>query len=219
MKNLKLLMSLAATMLLLGSSALPQTSDSQTSSAHANLIAAARCQYTPADNACAVLSDSAEARRSAQDDTTLAQLPRRGPGRTFPTRAGYPPSTYPRRSMGVGNGRHAAIGAIIGFGLGAALGAKANKDQHPGATLRFSLLLGTFGAAMGALIAQGAPPFSRLQHPRGPWSDADEVASGPKTANPDGPQQTSAGQDGAPSVPSSEPLANAGGPAVTRGPS
>jgi phosphate/sulfate permease len=55
------------------------------------------------------------------------------------------------------NARHAAIGALIGFGLGAALGAKANKDQHVGARIGAPILFGGFGALIGAVIGGSHP--------------------------------------------------------------
>jgi hypothetical protein len=54
-----------------------------------------------------------------------------------------------------GNGRHALIGALIGFGVGAAIGAKANKD--PNARVSAPVLFGGFGALIGAGIGASHP--------------------------------------------------------------
>jgi hypothetical protein len=54
-----------------------------------------------------------------------------------------------------GNGRHALIGAVIGFGIGAALGAKGNKDPH--ARVTAPVLFGSVGALIGAAVGAGHP--------------------------------------------------------------
>jgi hypothetical protein len=104
------------------------------------------------------------------------------------------PGSY-ARAWGPGNGRHAAIGALIGFGIGAALGAKANNDPHPGVTLKASLLVGFIGSGLGAAIASGVPPpFARNLRRRGPWpgkrrqdrdNDEDQLASQSKSDRPE----------------------------------
>jgi len=73
------------------------------------------------------------------------------------------------------NGRHVAIGALIGFGLGAALGAKGNTDQHPGVGVKAALLVGGVGALLGAAIGSGAHSFHALsRHRRTPWPDEED---------------------------------------------
>jgi len=127
-------------------------------------ITLARCQYTPEDNACSDASGQSSSRETARE--TLAQMSRRaGP----PMARG--PMRYGRgyRSSFSGNGRHAAIGALIGFGIGAPLGAKANKDPHRGVTLKASLLVGFIGSGLGAAIGAGHPSFrARDRLPRIP---------------------------------------------------
>lgn len=54
-----------------------------------------------------------------------------------------------------GNARHALIGALIGFGVGAAIGAKANKDPH--ARVSAPVLFGGFGGLIGAGIGASHP--------------------------------------------------------------
>ena len=211
MKNLRIIDPLLlTTMLLLTSAAIAQTAVEQAAADLPAPVAAARCQYTPADAACLGSSESGQATISTNDDT-LAQLPRRIPGPPVRPRRppmGHPRGGYPGMWMPSGNGRHAAIGAIIGFGLGAALGAKANTDPHAGATVRASLLFGTFGALLGALVSQDTPSFSRLQRPRGPWPDEpdeNEMASRPGMADSATSNQTSGGQGGSPRIRSSRP--------------
>jgi hypothetical protein len=71
------------------------------------------------------------------------------------------------------SGRHALIGAVIGFGLGAAVGAKGNGGA------RVSLTLGTIGGMMGAAFGLMTPSYrARSPYWRVPWPDqGDESAS------------------------------------------
>jgi hypothetical protein len=73
-----------------------------------------------------------------------------------------PPDIRYRRVQGYGsmwrqpgNGRHALIGALIGFGVGAALGAKGNQDPH--ARVVAPVLFGGGGALIGAAIGASHP--------------------------------------------------------------
>jgi hypothetical protein len=59
---------------------------------------------------------------------------------------------YERTWRQRGNGRHALVGALIGFGLGAAIGAKGNQDQHTRARVVAPILVGSAGALIGAAI-------------------------------------------------------------------
>jgi hypothetical protein len=54
-----------------------------------------------------------------------------------------------------GNGRYVLIGALIGFGLGAAIGAKANQDPH--ARVVAPVLFGGAGALIGGAIGASHP--------------------------------------------------------------
>jgi hypothetical protein len=54
-----------------------------------------------------------------------------------------------------GNGRHVLIGALIGFGLGAAIGAKGNQDPH--SRVLAPVLFGGAGALIGAAIGASHP--------------------------------------------------------------
>lgn len=167
--------------LMVASSALAQTTSSPTTedrqieteeySSASDAISAARNQY--AQNAKAE-SDS----RRADDGMSVAQFsPRNGPMRPFPPNHGYPRGSYQSPWMDHGNGRHVLIGAVIGFGLGAALGAKANKDPHPGTTTGAVVLVGGVGALIGAAIggAHGGPyPFAHHKRIRPPFQHGGE---------------------------------------------
>ncbi len=201
--------------LLLASSALAQSGDSQTTNDLPHQVALARCAYNETDEVCASVDHPSPAAADASNDTTLAQVPRRIPGPPVQPRRppmGRPRGAYPGVWMEEGSGRHAAVGALIGFGLGAALGAHANKDQHPGVGVRAAFLVGTIGAVLGAAVGYGTPTFyARSPHRRGPWADEDEQASRPKPAEPDSVGQTSA-RSAAPKQLSSQPAATTDDP-------
>jgi hypothetical protein len=127
---------------------LTQTEEKQT--ADDSLIAertlVARSAYT----------ELADIARSSEDDQTRSEPARRRPVPPPPPRIQYPRG----RSHGAmwqqrGNGRHALIGAVIGFGIGAALGVKGNKDQH--ARVTAPVLFGSVGALIGAAVGAGHP--------------------------------------------------------------
>jgi hypothetical protein len=158
------------------SAAIAQTADQQAADELTNGVAAARCQYTTADAACIGSKESGRETIDTNDETTVAQLPRRIPG---PPRRASHPMGYPRAYSGMWmpspGGRHAAIGALIGFGLGAAVGAMGMGTGGARATLTFGVLGGLLGAAFGCTT----PSFHvRSPYRRGPWSyDEDELAS------------------------------------------
>jgi hypothetical protein len=151
--------------LMVASGALAQTKLAQTKedrqietkrdSLSEDAISAARSRYT--QNA-----KGEGASRDAGDDNdhVLAQLSRPKPMPPFPPHRGYPRGNYPAAPwMEHGNAGHAVIGAIIGFGLGAALGATANSDRHPRATVGAVVLFGGLGALIGGVIggSHGGP--------------------------------------------------------------
>jgi hypothetical protein len=96
--------------------------------------------------------------RGAGDTLTLSE---RAQSRPVPVVS--PHIRYPRRRdyegtwRQPGNGRHALIGAVIGFGLGAAIGAKGNQDQHTRARIAVPVLFGGAGALIGAAIGANHP--------------------------------------------------------------
>ncbi len=169
MKNLIIALTLLAS-LLMGPLASAQTGDSSpTEPALANRIVAARSQYTRLD----------AAPPSANDADTLAQFPNRRPGPMHP-RGGYPRPAYPSMYRPEVNGRHVLIGALIGFGIGAAVAAKGHGSA--GATVA----IGTIGAAIGAGMGAGMPSYyARSRYRRGPRpNDEDELASRSEPSKP-----------------------------------
>jgi hypothetical protein len=72
------------------------------------------------------------------------------PGIRYPRGRGYGGMWRQR-----GNGRHALIGALIGFGVGAAIGAKGNQDPH--ARVIAPVLFGGAGALFGGAIGASHP--------------------------------------------------------------
>lgn len=113
------------------------------------------------------------------DNTTLAQFHRGGPGRPFPPQRGYPRGTYQPPWMDHGNAGHIFIGAAIGFGVGAALGA--NQSAHNGTPVAggiivggglFGLLGGCVGKAVGDLSGMHySSAHRRTYRPSGPEDD------------------------------------------------
>jgi hypothetical protein len=67
----------------------------------------------------------------------------------------------------MGFGQPSGMGALIGFGIGAAAGAAGNHDQHAGARVAAPLLFGAFGALIGAAVGGSHPwMYSRNRHRR-----------------------------------------------------
>ena len=138
--------------LTLASSAMAQTTEDQRTETEPDTritdsIAAARSQYTRTSDLSPGTSD-----------TTIAQLRRGGRGRPFPPQRGYPRGTYQTPWMHHGSAGHILIGAAIGFGVGAALGA--NHSAHNGTPVGggiivggglFGLIGGCVGKAVGDL--------------------------------------------------------------------
>jgi hypothetical protein len=152
-----------------------QTQVSQVLNDLPSSFANARCQYTPTAEACAAAPNDSGPAPLGVGSATVAQLPRRIPGPPIRPRRppmAHPSGGYPGPWMLEPNGRHAAIGALIGFGLGAA---------HPvDGTVRGHVAMGLFGGLLGAVIGAGIPSFhARSRYPRGPWSDhdGDQLAS------------------------------------------
>jgi len=144
----------------------PQTQDrqSQDKSTTEYRVIAARSQYT--------LDDGPR----EGNDTTLAQLPRRGPGPMFPRRPGYPPPAYP--SMWASGGpSHPVAGALIGFCLGAAISAGANADKGGRVAAAFGGV--AVGALLGAAVGHSASVFHVRRPYRSSWPDPDEAAQAP----------------------------------------
>jgi len=157
-----------------------QDRESEGGIAAADRIGVARSQYAQTNDLTP----------GASDHITLAQSSRRGPGVPFPRRGGYPRAGYGGMWMSEGSGRHALIGALIGFGMGAAIVAKGNGG------VRASLAFGTLGAGIGAAMGFTIPPLpSRNPYQHG-WPDPDEDEWGsrakPVPTKPEATRQTAA---------------------------
>jgi hypothetical protein len=187
MKNAKILAPFLLATLFLTSSAIAQTVEKRVEGDLLTPVIAARCQYTPADADCVGASESDRALTNTNDDTTIAQLPHRMPGPPGRSPVGYPRAGYSGMGMPSPRGRHAAIGAAIGFGLGAAVGAKGSGGAR--VTLTFGVLGGLMGAAFGAMT----PSFqARSLYRRGPWpEDEDQLASRSEPGKSGATQETS----------------------------
>jgi hypothetical protein len=145
-----------------------QRSETENDTRSIDSIAAARSQYTqPSDT-------SPDA-----SDTTIAQLRRGGPGRPLPPRA-YPRGTYQTQWMDHGNAGHIFVGAAIGFGIGAAIGASGsarNGTPVAGGIIigggLFALLGGCVGKAVGDLQGLHYASARRrgIHRPSGPEDD------------------------------------------------
>ncbi len=147
--------------------ALPQTADSSTPQQPA--LSAARCQYTPAEKICGAPA------RDAKGSTT-AQAPQHFPGPPCAPRCSMaaPRPSYPPPFLQFDDGHHAAIGAMIGFGIGAAAGATAKTDS--GGRVVAALFGGGLGALFGAAVGHAIAPFHGHHYHRDPWYDDEETA-------------------------------------------
>jgi hypothetical protein len=185
MKNTKIMAPFLLAMLLLTSAAIAQTVEKQAEADLPTPVIAARCQYTPADAACISSNETGRAAISTtntMDDTTIAQLPRRMPGRLHMLMKAAP---MPGPSLG-----HAAVGGLIGFVLGVAHPSDNTVRGH----LALGMLVGLIGAALGA----GIPDHPHYANPRGQWPEHDEEAAHSKPhksevalSKPDSPRVTS----------------------------
>jgi len=109
-------------------------------------ILIARSPYTQRDDIA----------RGPSDGQTLLELAQRRPIPPVPLQIRYPRGRgYGGMWRQPGNGRHALIGALVGFGLGVAIGAKGNQDPH--ARVIAPILFGGAGALMGAAVGASHP--------------------------------------------------------------
>jgi hypothetical protein len=153
-------------------SAQTQNPKAKDDSAFADRIAAARSAY--ALHRVDAEADDPE----SSGNETLAQLSRRRPVPRSPQRGPRPRPVHAGMWAEPGNARGTLIGASVGFGLGAALGARGNTDQHPGAGVKAAVLFGAFGALIGG---HGPPAFrARNFSPSTATPGEQEDASGPK---------------------------------------
>lgn len=150
----QIVLSLLASLLLI-LSVLPcawaQTKEGQTTnnSPTAKEVLAARSSYTQTEDVTFCSRDG---------QTELAQrspVPLVPPQIRYPRGRGYDGKGYGGMWRHASNGRHVLIGALIGFGLGAAIGAKGNQDPH--ARVVAPVLFGGAGALIGAAIGASHP--------------------------------------------------------------
>jgi hypothetical protein len=160
--------------LLLASIAFAQAQDVPTSSStsESDAISTARNPYTR-------IGDNS---RNAIDDQTLAQFSQRRMGAPFPSQRAYPRGMYQTQWRGHSNPGHALIGAAIGFGLGAAIGA--SHSVHNGTPAGSGVMVGGaifafIGGAIGA--ATVGPGFfahrRRIDLPSGTEDGDDDTES------------------------------------------
>jgi hypothetical protein len=168
---------LLLTSILLASSALAQNStvSDMNLPADSGAVEVARGPYVRPENSSSSANTNVE-------NKTLAQFPQRRLGPPYPpSPMRSPRGVYPGMWSSPAGDHHTAVGALIGFGVGATAGALigASKDDsaNRGATaLIGSLLFGGLGAAFGAAIASfPRPQFHRYR----PWEDEgyDELGS------------------------------------------
>jgi len=152
--------------------ALAQTSDVLATNHPPANLTAARCQYTPAEESCRATSPQ------ESSSSLNAQLPQRTPGPPYPPRPPMRGTRYGSPAMWAsdGNAGHTAVGALIGFGLGAALGASVNNRGY---TRSGEVLVGgALGAVFGAALGHAIPSFHSHHSRRPTWNDdSDEDAA------------------------------------------
>lgn len=164
MTNLKVIPSLLFSFLIVLSAA-AQNSDGPTTNERPlpDQIAAARRQYT----------ETTDVSSDPNDGKALAQLPGRPP---LMPRHGYYQSRYQNSWAGPGDVVHPLIGAAIGFGFGAAIGALGAIHGHTpvgsGVFIGGSLF-GFIGGAIGASHG-GLPSSMHRRRIYSPWRDEDE---------------------------------------------
>jgi hypothetical protein len=165
--------------ILLASAGMAQTSDVQSVNDLPQPIAAARCRYIPGAETCAELAQAHPSSADSTDNATLAQLPRRMPGPPMRS-AGpmpYPRSTYASPWMGEHGGRRALIGALIGGGLGVAIGSKGTGGASAMA------IFGMIGAGIGAGVGMSLSPVPIRYPYRRSWHDPYQDATRSKPAS------------------------------------
>jgi len=145
-------------------------------------VAVARRSYIEADSESSPANNYAAGNHPAVESETLAQYSR-PPGPPFRPPMQPPMGGYTGMRSEPNWGHHGALGALIGFGVGAGAGVIWGTSREPAANragdaLLGGLLLGGLGAAVGAAIAS-LPPFpSRQFYRRRPWEDDhDELGS------------------------------------------
>lgn len=185
MKNLHTIPLLLSS-ILLASSALAQNSNAFDTSlpADSGLVEVARGPYVRPENNPFSVNNS-----TGEENKTLAQFPQRPPSPLYPPPQMRPPrGSYPGMWSSPVGDHHTAVGALIGFGVGATAGAligasKADSSNRGATALIGSLLFGGLGAPFGAAVASfPSPQFHRYR----PWEDEgyDQLGSRHKHHSP-----------------------------------
>ena len=144
--------SLLASLLLMQSVApyaLAQTGEAQTANdtPTADEIQVARSSYTQHE-------DIANGSGDGQAPLGLSQSRRGAP---VPPQVRYPRAGGYGMWQHHGNRRHALIGAVIGFGVGFAIGEKGSKNLNGRDRATMSILFGSAGAMIGAAVGASHP--------------------------------------------------------------
>ena len=127
-------------------------------------VTQAHCRYSPNDPAC---------QHHAQPTPASPRCLYPSPCPSAYCPYGYPPPSRPPWFFELENGNHAAAGALIGLGMGAALGA--SKDGNADSRLAGALVVGGLGALIGSAIGHGIPARHWHRH-RHDWDDPEENA-------------------------------------------
>jgi hypothetical protein len=173
---------------LVASVALAQTREKQAAdiAPAEDAISAARSQYTPTTSTSTDINDG----------KTLAQFNRPMPGRPFPPQHGYPWG-YQTPWTHHGGAGHVLIGAAIGFGVGAALGAHQsaqNGTPVSGGIIIGGGLLGLIGGCIGEAVGTfpglhySSARRRRGYRPSGPEDDEESNLRSPSKPKEDHPE-------------------------------
>jgi hypothetical protein len=101
--------------------------------------------------------------------TQTVRLPRAARSPMPPPRGGAYPSTFAPRPPAL-----SPVGALIGFGAGAALGATASGDQTTRGRVAGALIGGSLCALIGGAIGHAFSAVGHNFHDRNDWDDAQE---------------------------------------------
>jgi hypothetical protein len=169
--------------------AIGQTSHLDAANAFPGGVAAARCQYTQAEEACRILRTSGTTPPAESQSTETS--PQAQISRPIPRPPLYRPPAgsyrygYPGMWASDDNRVHTAVGALLGIGAGVGLAFGAYSDSNK--RVVGSLIFGGFGALIGAGIGHRISAFHSY-HRRRPWDgEFDQDATSRKQ------RQTSAG--------------------------
>jgi hypothetical protein len=177
MRHQRIVASLGTVILLL-STALAQTGNSQPVADSKSTPAASVNERTTPPDPCAS--------PTAANGKTFCEVAQRPQGPPFPPRMGRPRGGsygysrypgYPSPWTGEGHPGHALIGVLIGGALGATLGTNTHPNHEIGPNVVGGIFLGGLGAVIGGVIGNsiGGSHFHRYR--RQSWPDEDEMGS------------------------------------------